>query len=118
MLSVCMAHSIAKNTAYMTVASIVQKIISFAYFTIVARSIGVEGTGKYFFALSFTTLFVVFVDFGLTNVFVREAARFPDRLKLFLGNILCMKLLLGFLTYGGMIVFLRLLGYPIEVRHL
>ena len=39
-------QSVAKNTALMTTASVLQKVISFAYFTIVARSIGAEGTGN------------------------------------------------------------------------
>src|SRR3989338_7496412 len=64
-----MASSIAKNTALMTGASIGQRLIYFAYFTFVARMIGVEGTGKYFLALSFTTLFVIFVDLGVTMLF-------------------------------------------------
>ncbi len=102
----------------MTMASVGQKVISFVYFTIVARSLGVEGTGKYFFALSFTTIFVVFVDFGLTNVLVRETSRFPDRLRTYLGNALFIKIFFGFCTYVAMVGTIHVLKYPIDVRHL
>lgn len=95
----------------MTGASIVQKVISFAYFTLIARSIGVEGTGKYFLALSFTTIFVIFVDLGLTNVFVREAAKAKEKIQGYVSTILGIKLILGILTYGGLAVVVTLLNY-------
>ena len=53
--------SVTKNTSYLTIAYIAQKVLSFFYFVLVARFIGVESLGKYTFALSFTTLFAVFV---------------------------------------------------------
>lgn len=94
-----MSHSIAKNTAFMTAASIFQKLISFVYFTFIARSIGVEGTGKYFLAMSFTTIFVVFVDLGLTNVLVREAAKVRENIQKYVSTILSVKLLFGICSY-------------------
>lgn len=113
-----MSRTIAKNAALMTLASVGQKIISFVYFTIIARSIGVEGTGKYFFALSFTTVFVVFVDLGFTNVLVREAAKAKEKIEQYLSVIVGTKLVLAVLTYIAAIVTIRLMGYPIETRHL
>ncbi len=113
-----MSHSIAKNTAFMTVASIAQKIISFVYFTLIARSVGVEGTGKYFLALSFTTIFVVFVDLGLTNVLVREASRVKENIQKYVSTILSVKLLFGALSYG-VVIFVSSVLYPdIELRHM
>src|SRR3989338_3571342 len=113
-----MSRTIAKNAALMTLASIGQKIISFVYFTIIARSIGVEGTGKYFFALSFTTVFVVFVDLGFTNVLVREAAKAKDKMQEYLSVILGTKLILAGLTYIAAVIAIRMMGYPTETRHL
>jgi len=112
------SHSIAKNTAFMTVASIAQKVISFVYFTLIARSIGVEGTGKYFLALSFTTIFVVFVDLGLTNVLVREAAKVKEHIQKYVSTILAVKLLFGALAYGTVILIAYFLYPDIELRHM
>jgi len=112
------SKSIARNTALMTMASIAQKVISFVYFTIVARNIGPENTGKYFFALSFTTIFVVLVDLGLTNVFIRESAREPNDAKKYLQTVLSAKIVLGVLTYLLAIIVINLLGYAVETRHL
>ncbi len=112
------SKSIAHNTAWMTIASIGQKIISFAYFTVLARNIGVENTGKYFFALSFTTIFVVFVDLGLTSVLVREGAKAKEKIQNYFSTILSVKIFLGILTYIAAIIAINLMGYAIETRHL
>ncbi|KPJ84675.1 hypothetical protein AMJ57_05735 [Parcubacteria bacterium SG8_24] len=72
---------VVKNTAYLVSAFVGQKVLSFIYFTVIARTVGVEGAGRYFVAVSFTTLFSVFVDLGLANVLVREVAKFPDKAR-------------------------------------
>lgn len=113
-----MKRSVVHNASYMTVASIAQKVIAFLYFTLIARFIGAEGTGQYFFALSFTTIFVVFVDLGLTNVFIREAAQSKERVGKYLSAILSMKVALGVLSYAVMVMVMHLLGYEGELRTL
>lgn len=113
-----MSNSIAKNTAFITTAYIGQKMISFVYFTLIARHIGAENTGKYFFALSFTTVFVVFVDLGLTNVLVREAAKIKERAQDYFSTILAVKMLMGLLSYAAAFIVINLLGYSVEIKYL
>ncbi|MBI2436354.1 MAG: flippase [Candidatus Magasanikbacteria bacterium] len=112
------SNSVAKNTAFLTIASILQKVISFVYFAIVARNIGAEGTGKYFFALSFTTIFVIFVDLGLTSVLVRETAKAREKLQTFFSSILFVKIFLALLTYMCALVVVNMLGYEISTKQL
>lgn len=99
-------------------ASVGQKIISFVYFTMIANHLGAENTGKYFFALAFTTVFVVFVDLGLTSVLVRESAKHREKIQSYFSTILSVKIGLGILTYIATIVTINLMGYPEETRHL
>ena len=113
-----MSNSVAKNTALITFASVAQKVISFVYFTLVARQIGAESTGKYVFALSFTTIFAVFIDMGLNQVLIREGAKSKDSLQKYLSSVLFAKLFLGILTYVAAIVTVNLMGYAVETRHL
>lgn len=113
-----MSEKVAKNTAYMTIASILQKVIAFVYFTLIARYIGAEGTGKYFFALSFTTIFVIFVDMGFNNVLIREAAKMKDKMQRFFSTVISAKMLFAVLTYIATIVTINLMGYPEQTRHL
>ena len=112
------SHSIAKNTTFMTFASVGQKIVAFAYFTIIANIIGVESLGTYFTALAFTTVFVVFVDLGFTNVLVREAAKAKDRLQEYMSTLLFIKMILAIFTYVALIITVHLLGYDVELRHM
>jgi O-antigen/teichoic acid export membrane protein len=111
-----MAYTVAQNTTFLTAASVLQKVISFFYFTILARSIGVENTGQYFFALTFTTIFSVIADFGLGNTLTREAAKFPDESKRFVATAFWSKVLFGFLAYGLVLVALKILRYPASLQ--
>jgi len=102
----------------MTMASIGQKVISFIYFTLIARSVGAESTGKYFFALAFTTVFVVFVDLGLTNVLVRESAKAREKIQAYFSTILSVKIVLGIISYIAAVVVINIMGYPVETKQL
>jgi len=102
---------VVKNTAYLVAAFVGQKVLSFVYFTIVARVVGVEGAGKYFLAVSLTTMFSIFVDLGLANVLVREVAKFPEKAKSLLGNVLGLKVILAALTVVAVLITARLLDY-------
>ncbi len=66
---------VAKNTTYLTLALLGQKILSFVYVLLLARLAGFSITGDYFGALSFITLFSIFIDLGLTQAFIRQTAR-------------------------------------------
>ncbi len=111
-----MAPSIAKNTLFMMTAAVGQKLISFAYFIIVAHRIGVEASGKYTAALAFTSIFVVLVDFGFTNIFIRESAKERERLPEYLGVVLGVKIVFAALAYLAMAGAVTLLGYDADIR--
>lgn len=103
---------IARNTIYLTIATVGQKVLAFLYFILIARLAGVEGTGKYFFVVSFTTIFSIFVDLGLSSVLIRETAKKREMAGKYLGNILGAKFVLGIFTYLAVIVAINVMGYP------
>ncbi len=107
-----MSYTVAQNTSFLTIASVLQKVISFFYFIFVARIVGVENTGVYFFAISFTTIFTVVADFGLGPVLTREAARFPDRSESYFNTAFWTKIMFGLMAYLLIILFANLLRYP------
>ena len=81
---------IVRNTAWFTFGSIGQKVFSFLYFTIIAMALGVDSTGRYFLALTFTALFATGADWGMSPVITREIAKNRDRgLTLFRAAIRC-----------------------------
>lgn len=110
--------NIAKNTSYLTFALILQKIISLSYFTLLARFIGPAQLGKYYLAISLTTIFSIFIDLGFSNVLTREIAKKEEDASSWLGNILTLKIILSCLTLTVLFVFLAFFDYDSLTRNL
>lgn len=110
--------NIARNTSYLTLALILQKIISFTYFTLLARYVGPANLGKYYFAISFTTIFAIFIDLGFANVLTREVAKDQSRSQKWLANILALKVPLALLSLAAVFILINLLGYDETTRNL
>lgn len=110
------AQRVARNTAWFTVGSIGQKLLSLLYFTVVAMAVGVSGTGRYFFALTFTALFVMGADWGMSPVIIREVAKDRSRgLALFRAALRC-KVIAIVLTVIAVIVAATAAGYPLDTQ--
>lgn len=110
--------NIAKNTSYFTFALILQKVISFTYFTLIARALGPEDLGKYYFAISFTTIFSIFIDIGLGSILTREIAKDREHAGNLLRTVMAIKIPLAFLSLLLVGVLINLLGYPELTRDL
>lgn len=102
---------IARNTTYLTIASTLQKIVSFGYFAYISKAIEEveEGSvGRYAFALAFTSIFVIFMDFGLSSLLTREVAKDESQLQSYFKKIWSTKvflILISFLACIGVITF-------------
>lgn len=102
--------NIARNTSYLTIALIIQKVLSFFYFVLLARSLGPEYLGKYYFAISFTTIFAIFIDLGLVNYLTRETAKTKERSPQLLSNVLGFKVISSFVSILAVVFFINILG--------
>src|SRR3989338_5608742 len=102
--------NLAKNTNYYTAALTVQKILAFIYFWFVSNQLFPEDLGKYIFALSFTTLFSIFIDLGLSPVLTREAAKDKKQANLLLQNVIGLKLPLALITIATAVIIISLSG--------
>ncbi|MFA6919036.1 MAG: flippase [Patescibacteria group bacterium] len=106
------SQNLAKNTTLFASAMAIQKVLSFLYFTMVARSIGVANMGKYSFALSFSTIFAMILDLGVTQILIRESAIDKERSQKQLSTVIGFKLLASLVIYGALVLIANLLGYP------
>lgn len=104
-------RSVTQNTALLLVASIIQKVISFGYVIVVARQFSVADLGQFTTALAFSSIFVIFVDLGLTNVMVREGARDESLLGSYAGNVLAIKILTWIASYSVLAGIALFAGY-------
>ena len=110
--------TVTQNTTYYTLALVFQKILAFVFFTFLARGLGAEDLGKYVFAFSFTTIFSVFVDVGLSSVLTRETARDHSKTEKILNDVLGLKLILAVLVYILIFFLVNILHYPELTRQL
>lgn len=110
-----MTKVLAKNTFYLTFASIGQKLIAFVYFLFVARVMQPELTGQYFLSVSIALMFSVLADFGITPVVIRETAKAPEKTRELLSRVLVLKIPLLFVGYFSAILAAFILGYDLDI---
>lgn len=109
---------VARNTLFFTVALVIQKIFSFSYFALLARFLGVLDLGVYTFVLSFTTIFTIFIDFGLTPVLTRTIAKDNSDWENVFFNVISIKIFLAVLIYIIVLLFIYGLGYNLIILKL
>lgn len=109
------SQSLAKNATWLISATTLQKAISFLTFTIVARLVGAEVTGLFFFAVSITSIFVTVTDLGLTPVLIREMAASEEKGRALLGKAIRLKLLLIPVAVAGVLTYAWLTGITGEL---
>lgn len=106
---------LAKNTFFLTVASIGQKAVAFLYFVAIARFLGSEeALGNYFLALALITTIGVLDDLGLTSVIIRQVAQSKDRAVELVRNALSWKLLAFPITVFLAFLLPGLIGFSSE----
>jgi len=89
---VSVSRSVARGTLRLLSGQLGARALDFALYLLLARKLGVETFGLYMFALSFTLLFSVLADFGVSTVLTREVARDPRRTRALLADALALKL--------------------------
>jgi O-antigen/teichoic acid export membrane protein len=89
---------ILRNTTYLTGAFVLQKIISFLYYTVVVSHIGVTKTGEYDPLKSLIPITLILIDFSLSAVVIREVARRPGSTKSIVSNVLGIKLIFALIV--------------------
>lgn len=80
------------NASLYTIVLTAQKLLSFVFFSYLARSLGAENTGSYFFAMSLAAILSSFLDVGLTPVVTRNAARSETETQKYLVHTLYIKM--------------------------
>jgi O-antigen/teichoic acid export membrane protein len=107
----------AKNTSVLAISQVITSILGFFLLIYIARYLGEVGFGKYSFAVSFTTLFVIFADPGISNYIIREPARNKNLTNEYLTNVSIIKLLLSFLAFAFIVLTINLMDYPRDTTY-
>ncbi|HLD20287.1 MAG TPA: flippase [Patescibacteria group bacterium] len=113
-----MNKSLAHNTAIFTIALGVQKVFSFLFFWYLSSKLGPHGLGQYAFALSFTALFSVFTDIGMSTVLTREIAKDQKSASHILGTAFSIKIISAIIVLVVMAIIVLNSDYDPLVRSL
>ena len=113
-----MSQYLAKNTAFMTMASVGQKLVAFVYFLFLARVMMPERTGIFFLVTSIVTMFSVFTDLGLTSVVIREIAKRPEDRERIVQRSIGLKLFLTALAVAIVFIASLLFHYDAQITQL
>ncbi len=86
---------ILANTVYRGAADVGSKLISIAFFVVLARQLGEGGFGVFVFGLTLAAMLTVLAGFGQDQVLTREVARDRSRLDEYFANTVGLKLALA-----------------------
>jgi O-antigen/teichoic acid export membrane protein len=103
---------VAKNTAYLALADIANKTMSFFFYMLAARHLGAGKFGILSFGLAFVTMLGVLTDLGLGTVTAREIARNPAVAQQQANVALSIKLVASVLAIILIGALVNLMGYP------
>ena len=91
-------QTVFKNTFWLTVSNIATRFIKAVLIIYAARALGVAGYGVFSYAVTLSGFLAIFSDLGLGPILTREGAKHPDKIKVFLGTALFIKLALVIFT--------------------
>ena len=103
------------NFSSLVVGKVLGDVFTFAFFVLLSRTFGKEGIGQYSFAIALTGFFVVFSEFGLNTLSIKEMSRDNESLLEYFGNILCLRVLLATAVFVLMFAVLPFLGLSREM---
>ena len=103
---------ISKNIAALTTAELISKVLQLVLFVYAARILSKADFGKFSFALAFSMIIIIFADFGINTLLVREIARKKELVTKYFINAFLAKLVFSILTFIAAIFILNILDYP------
>ncbi len=112
------SKNIARSSAIYTSTLVFQKILSFIYFSVLARALGPETLGTYIFALSFASLFSLLVDFGFIPLSIRTFSQSDSEQKATFQNILGIRIISTVVSVTLLYITALLLGYDSALMQL
>ena len=108
-------QTLIKNTFWLSLAEGIGKLLRLILIVFVARTLGALEYGKFTFAFSFAMLFVVFSDFGISSIMVREFSKDKKKENTF-SSILSLKIILSIIALVFLIVGSFFITQSIEIR--
>jgi len=94
-----MFKSVARNFSILTLATIVEAVITFLFLAFIARQFGPSLFGKYILVAVYVQIVSVLVNAGTEPIAVRELARHRDNVTELFDDLFSLRLVLGVFAY-------------------
>jgi len=105
---------VTRNYFYLLVSSTAVRVISLAFYLILARQAGSDNFGIYALGLAWMMLGLGVSSLGTAKLAIREIARNPKNEKEFFSNVIGLRLILSLLCILSLLAIIYLPGYPPE----
>lgn len=109
-------QNVTKNSVYLMIANISNKLILFILFILMVRYLGDVFYGKYIIAVTFVGLFAVLIDLGMGSLIIREVTKNKESLSKYFFNLLIIKVALSLITYALIVAAINITGYPQDTK--
>jgi O-antigen/teichoic acid export membrane protein len=104
------------NTFWLLLQRAGGRILTLLLMIYLARRLGSLGFGKLSFAISFTSLFLILSDLGITTLTVREVARNREKGPEYVGNTATLKLFLSIFAFLVIFISVSFINVPFDTR--
>jgi len=104
-----------KESTFVTLTEFLIKGISFVIGVLIARTFGAEILGQYAYAVAFVSMFLVYSDFNLGGMIIREIAIDKTKAQLYINNSLLIKIVLSILVIFVTILAVTVINKPENV---
>lgn len=105
-----------RNFLSLSIAQFISRLISLSVIVYLARILAPANFGKVSFAQAVIIYFMLFSSLGLTTLGTRETARNKGAINTYVNNIISLRLILAFLSFGLLIVFVNLIHKSSEIK--
>jgi O-antigen/teichoic acid export membrane protein len=99
------ARRVAKNSLAPMAISLMNRAVDMGFAALMARLLGPEGSGKFFYAIMIFGWFDIIANWGLNALLLREVARHKDQANRFFVNTTILRLILVGLSIPLLFVF-------------
>lgn len=109
-------HRVAKNTGILIAGKIIGEAIGLLTAIFVIRYLGANNLGIYSFVFAYLGFFAIIIDFGISDILVREISRDRTRADRFIGNAIILNIILSLCALSLACLIISFFHYPSSVK--
>ena len=114
--AISLPKRVLKNFLSLSFGEVIARALSFLAVAYLARILGAEGFGALGFASAILVFFIIFVQNGFDTLGIREIAKGIADVKLYVQNIITIKLILSVISYGLLFIFVYFIPQPVKIK--